>query len=173
MQLYLLRWGFLLATAVIVLTGCGKSPTAVEPLSIMGVWQESFLAQQFDIVQIEKIDNGLVIDTVRVIATLTMENGRFTAETDRQVSAFPFFHQPPPIEGRYRVHGDTVTFWETNNITSSQDFAFELQLKELALNYVTFADTLDSGAIVSALPMGCLPWHNAFLKHSGTFTKLE
>jgi hypothetical protein len=167
------KYSFLLVATAALLTGCGESPTADEPLSMTGVWEESFLAPQFDIAHIEKIDDDPILDTVRITATLTMENGRFTAETDRHVSPWPFFHQPPPVEGCYRLHGDTVTFWETGYTASAQDFAFQLQYEELTLHYLTFTDTLDTGATVSPLPMGCLPWHNSFLKHSGTFTRME
>lgn len=158
-----------------IMLSCGSCPTEPEPLvSMEGLWQELFLVPMVGVVQIDGNGGDVdMFDTLRVLATMTMQDGQFSAETDRPVSMLPQYHQPPPLEGTYRVHGDTITFSESSNVLSAQDFSFELQQDSLKLSYLGVTDTLESGATIMVVPAGCLPWHNAWMKRSGTFHRLE
>lgn len=164
----------LLFVAIALLFSCSTAPTETEAsLSIEGVWQESFLTQGFDILHVDGKINDQVLDTFRTVATLTMRDGQFTAETDRPASILPQYHQPPPVEGTYQMNGNTITFTESSNVLSAQDFSFDLKQESLKLSYLGVKDTLESGATIMLVPSGCLPWHNAWMKLTGTFTRVD
>jgi hypothetical protein len=171
------RWLAIFGVFILVplLLSCSNAPTKAEPpLSIDGVWQESFLVPMVGVLQIEGAGGDVdMLDTLCVVATMTMREGSFTVVTDHPASALVHYSESAPIEGSYQVHGDTITFTQSNGAMTTQDFDFDLQRETMKLSYLGVTDTLESGATVMVVPSGCLPWHNVWLKTSGTFQRVE
>jgi hypothetical protein len=161
---------------ILLLACCSSSPTETPPLRLLtGTWQEAFSIPDIGIVDIAELleDDSSSIPMRTVVATLILGDGEFTSAVDKPASPLPSYHTPAPITGRYWVHGDTITFSESGGAEREQRFRLRLDRDRLHLAYLAEIDTLVSGDTVINVPLGCLPWRSAWMKHRGVFERVS
>jgi hypothetical protein len=142
------------------------------PISIEGIWQERFLIEQEKSVLLEQFWNQNTLHTVAVTATLTLKAGLFTSEIDRSVTLQPDYSAPSPIEGHYRIRGDTIRLIAKDDALEPENYVFSLTREALSLEYLpVIIDTLANGALAEWV--GGIPWHYARFKDGGTFRRVE
>jgi hypothetical protein len=160
---------------ILLLACCSSSPTETPPLRLLaGTWQEAFSMPDIGIVDIAELlaDDSSSMPMRTVVATLILGDGEFTSAVDKPALPLPSYHTPPPISGSYQVHGDTITFSESGGAEREQRFRLRLERDRLHLAYLGETDTLASGDTVINIPLGCLPWRNAWMKHNGVFERV-
>jgi len=164
-----------LLSLITLISGCQKKSPVRSEISIEGVWQENF-KQVYESLFNDPPFFIIPPETVSYSSTLTFENSNYRILLDPPMpQGIPYGYSGQSArsnwEGPYSLSGDTIKFIDPSSDKVKQQYEFEIWGDSLKLSYAPLG--YSPGDSIVCVPLGGLPWGNAFGKTSGTFHRVE
>ncbi len=163
-----------LLSLIILISGCQRKSPTKPGICIEGIWREDFKQVYQSLIG----DPPFFVSPTEAISyasTLTLENTRYQILLNPPMPQ-GYYREPGQYiraswEGAYALSGDTIRFIDVESKIIDQQYRFEIWSDSLKLSFVPLG--YSPGDSIVCIPLGGLPWGNAWGRLSGTFHRIN